>query len=105
MLANLQFAADSSGGISSLGINLKSYLFQLATFLIVLGILARYVYTKLIETLEARRATLEESLVQAKKTQEALEAAEQKAEAILHKARESADQAVADARSQSKDVV
>lgn len=101
---NPQFAS-SSGGISSLGIELKSFLFQLITFVIVLLILRRWVFPKLVATLEARRATLEESLVQAKQTQETLDKAELSANQIMHKAREQADSAMADARTQAKDVI
>ena len=54
-----------SSGISSLGINLKGFLFQLITFVIVLLILRRYVFPKLVATLEARRSALEQSLAQA----------------------------------------
>ena len=100
-----QFADSNSGGISSLGVNLKSFVFQLITFVIVLLILRRWVFPKLVATLEARRKTLEESLVQAKQTQEALERAEEKAGQILHKAREQADTALANAKSEAKDVV
>lgn len=101
-----QFAeANTSGGISSLGINLKSFLFQLITFVIVLLILRRWVFPKLVATLEARRKTLEESLLQAKQTQEALEKAEEKAEAILHRAREQADDALAEAKAQAKETI
>ena len=100
---NTQFASGS--GISSLGIELKSFLFQLITFIIVLLILRRWVFPKLVATLEARRKTLEESLVQAKQTQETLERAEASADKILHKARVQADAALADAQDQAKDVV
>jgi len=101
---NPQFAASSSG-IGSLGINLKGFIFQLLTFVIVLLILRRWVFPKLVATLEARRKTLEESLVQAKATQEALTKAEERAEQILHKAREQADVSLADAREQAKNLI
>jgi F0F1-type ATP synthase membrane subunit b/b' len=52
---NTQFAESSSGGISSLGLNVKSFVFQLITFLIVLAILRRWVFPKLVATLEERR--------------------------------------------------
>lgn len=101
-----QFAsAQSSGGISSLGINLKGFIFQLITFLIVLLILRRYVFPKLVATLEARRKTLEESLAQAKQTQEALEKAEIKAEEILAKARTQADLALAEAKARADEII
>lgn len=101
-----QFAeGTSSGGISSLGINLKAFAFQLITFVIVLLILRRYVFPKLVATLEARRKTLEESLVQAKRTQEALDKAEASAAHILHQAREQADEALSEAKNQAKELV
>lgn len=101
-----QFAeTTSSGGISSLGVNLKSFIFQLITFVIVLLILRRYVFPKLVATLEERRKTLEESLVQAKKTEEALTKAEEKANHILHQAREQADEALAEAKNQAREMV
>jgi F-type H+-transporting ATPase subunit b len=101
----IQFAAESGGGISSLGLNGQSFLFNLATFVIVLLILRKYAYPALVETLEKRRLTLEESLVQAKKTEEALARAEEKAEHILHEARNQADQAISDAGKQAKEII
>jgi len=70
-----QFASSSSSGISSLGVNLKAFIFQLVTFLLVLLILRRWVFPKLVATLESRRDALERSLLQAKETEEALKAA------------------------------
>jgi F-type H+-transporting ATPase subunit b len=93
------------GGISSLGINLKGFLFQLITFLIVLLILRRYVFPKLVETLEKRREALEQSLVQAKKTEEALAQAEQKASEIIKEARSQADSALAEGHKAADEVI
>jgi F-type H+-transporting ATPase subunit b len=101
----LQFAQSSSGGISSLGINLKSFIFQLITFLIVLLILRRWVFPKLVATLEARRKTLEESLVQARQTEETLHQAETKAGEILKQARAQADAALAEAGSKAEEII
>ncbi len=98
-----QFAeSTSSGGISALGINLKSFIFQLITFLIVLFVLQRWVFPKLVDTLEARRKALEESLAQAKQTEETLAKAEAKAEEILAHARQQADGALSDAKKEAE---
>ena len=106
MRFNLQFAEGaSSGGISSLGINLKSFIFQLITFVIVLLILRRWVFPKLVATLEARRKTLEESLAHAKQIEETLVSAEANASHLLHQAREQADEALRDAKSQARELV
>lgn len=100
------FAADSgSSGISALGVNLKSFVFQLITFLIVLLILRRWVFPKLVATLEARRQALEASLVQAKQTEEALQSAEAKVGEMLHQARLQADAILAEANSKVDGII
>lgn len=101
----LIIAEGSSTGISSLGINLKGFIFQLITFLLVMLILRRWVFPKLVATLEARRAALEESLAQAKRTQEALERAELKSDELLAKARAQADSAMADAKTRADQLI
>ena len=73
-----QFAevSSSESGIGAFNINLKSFIFQLVTFVIVLLVFKRWVLPPLIKTLEDRRQTLEKSLTQAKETEEALARAE-----------------------------
>ena len=103
----IQFAEAeaSSGGLGAFNINLKSFLFQLATFVIVLLVLRKWVFPKLVATIEARRQTLEESLVKAKQTEEALHAAEQKAGEIIQTAREQADRSLTEAKVQAKEII
>jgi len=106
ILPATQFAAESSsGGISSLGVNLKSFIFQLITFLIVLLILQRWVFPKLVATLEERRKALEESLDQARLTEETLQKAEAKAGEILQAARAQADAALAEAHTKAEEII
>jgi len=106
ILPATQFAAESSSsGISSLGVNLKSFIFQLITFLIVLLILRRWVFPKLVATLEERRKTLEESLNQARLTEETLQKAESKAGEILQAARAQADAALAEAHTKAEEII
>ena len=103
----VQFAEAEApaSGIGAFNINLKSFLFQLATFVIVLLVLRRWVFPKLTATIEARRKTLEESLVKAKETEEALARAEEKAGQLIKTAREQADRALADANTQAKEII
>lgn len=104
-IIHTHFAEASNSGISSLGLNVKGFLFQLITFGIVLLILRRYVFPKLVATLEERRRTLEESLAQAKQTEETLAKAELSAEEILTKARAQADISLADAKTRADEIV
>lgn len=96
---------SSGGGISSLGLNFKAFIFQLIAFLIVLVILSKFVFPKLVKTLEDRRQTLEKSLEQARQTELTLTAAEEKAAQLLRDARVQADTALAEAKQAAKNVV
>ena len=52
----LQFGAEAaSGGLGALGINLQGFLFQMITFVMDLILIRKYVYGRLIDTLETRR--------------------------------------------------
>ena len=92
-------------GIGAFNLNLKSFLFQLATFVIVLLVLRRWVFPKLVATIEARRLTLEESLTKARQTEEALARAEEKAGHIIQDARQAADSALSEANAQAREII
>jgi len=96
----IRFAQESSSdsGIGAFHLNIKSFIFQLITFVLLLLILRRWVLPKLVATIDARRETLEKSLEQAKQTEETLAKAETKAEDILTKARVQADESLAEAK-------
>lgn len=98
-------AKEAGGGLEAFNLNLKSFLFQLITFVIVLLILRKWVVPKLVETIDRRQQTIEQSLVNARSTEEALANAETRAEEILNKARAQADTALAEAKDASLDIV
>lgn len=102
-----QFAenSDASGGLGAFHVNLKDFLIQLITFVLVYLILRKWVIPKLVETMDKRQATLEQSLANAKATEEALAKAEARAEEILSKARAQADEALAEAKDAGSDIV
>ncbi len=92
-------------GLGAFNINLKSFIFQLVTFIIVLLIFRKWILPPINRTLEQRRKTLEKSLADAKATEEALQSANAKAEEILAKARSQADEALAEARRSGEAVI
>ena len=102
-----QFATsnDSTSGIGAFNVNLKSFIFQLITFLIVLYVFKRWILPPITKTIEDRRHTLEKSLTQAKQTEETLAKAETRSEEILSKARAQADEALAEAKKAGAGVV
>ena len=98
-------AGSSQSGLGAFNINLKSFIFQLITFVLVVLILKRWVFPKLISTLDQRQQTLEKSLVQAKQTEETLAKAEAKSEEMLSKARAQADQSLAEAKKSAAEAI
>jgi F-type H+-transporting ATPase subunit b len=98
-------ATDSSGGLGAFNINLKDFIFQLITFLIVLAVLRKWVAPKIIETMDRRQETLEKSLADAKATEEALARAEAKAEEIITRSRKEADDALAETKKAASGIV
>ena len=101
----LAAAESQSTGFGAFNINWKSFIFQLITFVLVLLIFKRWVLPPISKTLDERRKTLEQSLVNAKQTEEALAKAEDKASDIMKTAREQADRALAEANTQAKDII
>jgi F-type H+-transporting ATPase subunit b len=100
-----QFAEASTSGIGAFNINLKAFIFQLVTFVLVLFVLKRWVLPPLIATMDTRRETLEKSLVDAKQTEELLAKAEVRAEEILAKARVQADEALAETKKTASGII
>lgn len=98
-------ASDSSSGLGAFQLNLKDFVIQLVTFVLVFLILRKWVVPKLAATIDGRQRTLEESLENARRTEEALKQAEAKAEEILGKARALADEALAEAKDAGAGVI
>lgn len=103
--ASEETSKEAAGGLSALGLDVKLFLFQFITFVIVLLILKKFVFTKLVATLEHRRETLEKSLDQAKETQQALKSAEAEAAKLLSSARSQADGLLSDASKQAQELM
>jgi F-type H+-transporting ATPase subunit b len=105
---NMMFAeavSESSGGLSALGINLQSFLFQLITFVLVLLILKKFAYGRVMSTLEARRQAIIDSTEDAEAARQKLENSEKEARKILDKTRCEADDIIERARSESEQIV
>lgn len=100
-----QFGAETAGGLGALGINLQGFLFQLITFVLVLLLLRKYVYGRLVDTLEARRKAVVESLDNAKEAAAELEKTNQKTAELLKEARKEAGDILATAQKEAAAVV
>lgn len=89
------FASEQASGIGALGLNVQSFVFQLITFVLVLLVLRKYVYGRLIDTLEARRQAVEDSLDKATAAAKELEETEAKVGQMIETARGEAQDIVA----------
>lgn len=88
-------ASSSPGLLQALGIDWKLLLEQGLAFLILVGVLAKFVYPVLIKAIDERRQVIEKGLEEAKQSHEALEQAEAKVAELLEAARAEADEIIA----------
>ncbi len=88
-------AERTASGIGALGINLQGFLFQLITFVLVLLLLKKFAYKRLVDTLESRRQAVIESLDNAKEAADALEKTNEKTAELMKQAKSEAGDIVA----------
>ncbi len=96
LFASTEAAAESSPGLlQALGIDWKLFVVQGIAFLILVGVLGKFVYPALIKAIDSRREAIEAGLKEAKESQEALERAEAQVAQMLAAARKEADDILA----------
>jgi F-type H+-transporting ATPase subunit b len=95
LLATTEGAAGNPNLFQALGLDPKLLITQAIAFLILVGILAKFVYPVLIKSIEDRRTAIEAGLQEAKESQEALAQAEAKVVELLEAARKDADDILA----------
>ena len=96
---------EHAGGISALGLNLQAFLFQLITFVIVLLLLRKFVYKRLVATLEARQTAVEESLENADKTAQKMADAQKDIAKLLAETRVQADEIIVASRKEATQLI
>jgi len=105
MITNLTQFADSSSGIGALGLDGKSLIVQLITFVLAYLVLRKWAFGPIMKVLNERRQTIEEGVAlgeQMKKDQAELEAQVAKK---LAEARKEADGIVSDANETSRQMI
>jgi len=103
----LTIVASSSqpGLFQALGIDWKLLVEQAVAFLILVFILAKFVYPPLIKAIDGRRAQIEAGLEEAKESQEALAKAEVKVAELIEQARKDADDIIARSHQEATSMV
>jgi len=92
------FAAEdsgSSGGISALGVDLKSLILQIGTFVLVFWLLKKFALGKIVQTLDERRETIDQGVELGRKMAVEKARLDEEVEKVLHKARAEADKIIA----------
>jgi len=97
--------ADKASGIAALGIEPRIFFTQLITFILVFWVLRKYVFSRVVDTLEKRRKTIEEGLkLSTDMTNEKQKLEKEIAEA--HKAaRLQSDEILANSRAQADEII
>jgi F-type H+-transporting ATPase subunit b len=99
-------ASESSPGLfEALGLDVKLLVEQTLAFLILVAILAKFVYPALIKAVEARRDQIEAGMQEAKQAEEALVKAEEKVAELMAEARKEADEILARSHTEATTMV
>ncbi|HUC89976.1 MAG TPA: F0F1 ATP synthase subunit B [Patescibacteria group bacterium] len=97
--------ASSPGLFQALGVSWKLLVEQGLAFLILVAILAKFVYPVLMKSVDDRRNQIEAGMKEAKESQAALEKAEAKVGELLEQARKDADDILARTHQEAATVV
>jgi F-type H+-transporting ATPase subunit b len=106
LLATTTEESTSSPGLfEALGIDWKLFIVQGIAFLILVGVLAKFVYPVLVKAIDDRREAIEAGLKEAKEGEEALARAEAQVADLLAQARKEADEILARTQQESASLV
>lgn len=81
---------ESSGGIGTLGINLKIFIAQLINFTIVVLVLWKWIYTPIVKLLDERQEKITKGVKQAEEIEKRIFALEKEQQEIIVKAKSEA---------------
>ena len=106
MIHTMMFAADESGSpLAALGVDGKSLIFQLITFLLVFLLLRRFAFTPISKMLAERRKTIDEGVRAGQELAKERAKLEKEHLEIIKTARGEADQIVANAHKEAREVI
>lgn len=97
MLHNLPAShifAESSGGISSLGLDPKLLILQILSFVIIFWLLKKYAFGPIVKMLDERYQKIEGSIGHAERLEETNKQAEANARKLLQEARKQAEEVI-----------
>jgi F-type H+-transporting ATPase subunit b len=93
--------AEEAHGIAALGLDPWAILAQAGTFLVLFWVIKKFALTKIVNTLEERRQTIDKGVRLGYEMADEREKLQQKIEDELRKTREKADQIIAEAHKEA----
>lgn len=98
-------ATEESAGIAALGIDPIAIVVQGFTFLIFILIVKKFAFGKVVETLETRRISIEDSLDKAEELQKQNQETEARVSKLMHEARKDAEDVITKGREEAAAIV
>lgn len=94
--------SEPTGGLATLGIDLKIFIAQLVNFLIVMLVLWKFAYKPILKMLDQRSERIEKGMADAKAAEERLAKIESEREDVIKQARLEAAKVVGEARADAE---
>lgn len=103
--AGLEAEAESEGIFASLGIDFKTLVLQLIAFVILVFILAKFVYPQINAMLDRRDKAINDAVKAAKESEEKAAKSEKETAEVLKKARKESEEIIETAKKESTDMM
>jgi F-type H+-transporting ATPase subunit b len=104
-LLHLLFADTSSSGFGALGINLGAFIIQLISFVFVFLVLKKFAFKPITKMLRERRQAIDDSVRLGQKLEQERAKLDETVAATMRQARHEADQIIAAAHKESREIV
>lgn len=105
MIVPLTQFADSSSGLGSLGIDGKSLIIQLITFVLAFLVLKKWAFGPIVKVMDRRRETIDQGVKLGEQMKQEQTEMEQKVAEALRDARAQADEVLASAQVQAREAI
>ena len=105
LLPTIMAAAAEPQGIAALGIDPLAILAQAVTFLVFFWVIKKFALSKIINTLETRRKTIDKGVLLGLEMEKEKTALDEKVEKLLHQARLDSDKIIAQGQTEAGEIL
>lgn len=107
-MLHIFFAAETAEGgspLAALGVDLKSFIFQIITFILVFWLLKRFAFTPISRMLAERRKVIDDGVRMGLRMEKEKEKLDEEVAKTVREARHEADRIIANAHKDAREVV